>query len=174
MKEQQKNQQFLILTDLKTSRIKHLNDTARFYGGDDLLSDDSCFYKTCLHPEDYSVYLDHLSKIQGEQQKKIKLRVKNREGNWSEFMFSDRLYHAGTDDPAVLTVACPISETKKRVESGEDPSYNSLKDEYENLINSLDEGFCIVEMIYNEKGEPEDYLYMKTNPAFGNMSIFRM
>ncbi len=167
MKKELKNQQFLILTDLKTSKIKHLNDTARSYCGFDVLSNGSCFYQSCLHPEDYPAYKDHLSKIRGEQQKQIKLRVKNKEGNWSEFHFSDRLYQpSNTNDPAVLTVACPVSETEQRIELGESADYNTLKNEYENLISSLDEGFCIVELIYDEEGEPHDYLYLKTNPAF--------
>lgn len=166
MKEQQKNQQFLILADLKTCRIKHLNETARYYCGDDVLSNGTSFYEKCLHPEDYPIYIDHLSKIDGQQQKEIRLRVKNREGNWIEFAFSDRLYHVETTtDPAVLTVASPVSENNHK-EMGAHQDFDSLKNEYENLINSLDEGFCVVEMIYTEKGEPYDYLYMKANPAF--------
>lgn len=167
MKEPEKNQQFLILTDLKTSRIRYLNDTARSFSGIDLTTPGPSFYETCLHPEDLQVYMDHLSRIETTQQKEIKLRMKNRNGSWSNFNFTDRLYQPeNTSDPAVLTVACPVSEAEDRLLIGEGPDYNSLKNEYENLINSLDEGFCIVEMIYNEEGQPYDYLYTKTNPAF--------
>ena len=37
---------------------------------------------------------------------------------------------------------------------------------YRSLFNSLQDAFCIIEMIFNEKGEPIDWIYVETNPAF--------
>ncbi len=167
MREPKKNQQFLILTDLKTSRIRYLNDTARSFCGYNVTTTGASFFETFLHPEDVQVYIDHLSRIENTQQREIKLRMRNRDGHWSNFNFTNRLYQPeNTNEPAILSIGCPLSETEDRLRLGEGPDYNTLKNEYENLINSLDEGFCIVEMIYNEEEQPFDYLYLKTNPAF--------
>jgi PAS domain S-box-containing protein len=37
---------------------------------------------------------------------------------------------------------------------------------YRNLFESIDQGFCVVEMIYDEAGEPVDHLILETNPVF--------
>lgn len=42
----------------------------------------------------------------------------------------------------------------------------SLKQSYQILVQSLDEGFCVIDMIFDEAGLPVDYLYLEINPAF--------
>ena len=37
---------------------------------------------------------------------------------------------------------------------------------YQTLVSSLDEGFCVVEMIYDAGGVPIDYRFVECNPAF--------
>ncbi len=37
---------------------------------------------------------------------------------------------------------------------------------YRNLFNSIDEGFCIIEMIFDEHERPVDYRYLEVNPTF--------
>ena len=37
---------------------------------------------------------------------------------------------------------------------------------YRTLFNSLDSGFCVFEMLYNDQGEPIDYVFLETNPEF--------
>jgi diguanylate cyclase (GGDEF)-like protein len=39
-------------------------------------------------------------------------------------------------------------------------------DIYHTLVNSLDEGFCVVEMLYDPNGKPVDYRFLEYNPAF--------
>lgn len=38
--------------------------------------------------------------------------------------------------------------------------------DYRTLFNSIDEGFCIIEVIFNEAGRAVDYRFLKVNPAF--------
>lgn len=40
------------------------------------------------------------------------------------------------------------------------------EERYRSLFNSMDEGFCIIEMIYDDAGEPIDYRFLTVNPAF--------
>lgn len=39
-------------------------------------------------------------------------------------------------------------------------------DKYKKIINSMDEGFCIIEIIRDEDGRSIDYKYLETNPVF--------
>ena len=37
---------------------------------------------------------------------------------------------------------------------------------YRSLFNSIDEGFCVIEMIFDEHGKARDYRFLEVNPAF--------
>ncbi len=37
---------------------------------------------------------------------------------------------------------------------------------YRNLFNTIDEGYCIIEMIFDAKGRPADYRFLEVNEAF--------
>lgn len=39
-------------------------------------------------------------------------------------------------------------------------------DKYHRIIDSIDEGFCIVEMMFNKKKKPIDYRFLEINPVF--------
>jgi PAS domain S-box-containing protein len=41
---------------------------------------------------------------------------------------------------------------------------------YETLFNSMDEGFCTIEMIFDENQEPLDYRFLDINPAFAKQT----
>lgn len=44
------------------------------------------------------------------------------------------------------------------------------KNKYQRLLNSIDSGFCIIEMIYDAENRPIDYRILETNPAFENQT----
>lgn len=39
-------------------------------------------------------------------------------------------------------------------------------EQYKTLFNSIDEGFCVVEMLFDAQGKPENYRFLEVNPAF--------
>lgn len=47
-----------------------------------------------------------------------------------------------------------------------DVALRASEERYRNLFESIDEGFCLIEMIFDESGKPVDYLFLETNPAF--------
>src|SRR5690606_725130 len=43
----------------------------------------------------------------------------------------------------------------------------SLSEErYRKLFNSIDAGFCIIQVLFNAEGTPVDYIFIETNPSF--------
>jgi len=40
------------------------------------------------------------------------------------------------------------------------------EERYRNLFNTMDEGFCIIEMLFDGSGRPSDYRFLKVNAAF--------
>lgn len=41
-----------------------------------------------------------------------------------------------------------------------------VTDKYLTLFNNMEQGFCIIEMIFDEDGNPVDYRFLETNPVF--------
>ena len=37
---------------------------------------------------------------------------------------------------------------------------------YRDLFNSIDEGFCVIEMLFDASGKPADYRFLEVNPSF--------
>lgn len=164
--------QFLVLHDPENSRIHFLNNTILSYCGlesDILDSDDFYFFPEYVHPEDYLQYSSLLENLNAEEEKSAYLRIKSKNGDWSTFRFINRIYN-GTSRPLILSIGEPAIEASKIQNMSHDEPLNN---EYENLLNSLDEGFCIIEMIYNKQGKPIDYLYLKTNNAFEKHVSFK-
>jgi PAS domain S-box-containing protein len=46
-------------------------------------------------------------------------------------------------------------------------------DKYRKIINSMDEGYCLLEMIYDDNDNCIDYRYLETNPVFEEQSGLR-
>lgn len=49
-------------------------------------------------------------------------------------------------------------------------SLRMSEERYRSLFNSIDEGFCIIEMLFDENAKPVDYRFLETNPAFEKQS----
>jgi PAS domain S-box-containing protein len=45
-------------------------------------------------------------------------------------------------------------------------SLHESEERYRTLFNSIDEGFCVIQMIFDAKQKPIDYLFIEVNPAF--------
>jgi PAS domain S-box-containing protein len=57
------------------------------------------------------------------------------------------------------------AETERRLRSSESARRVS-EQRYRTVLDSIDVGFCIIEMMYDEQGEPWNYRILEVNPAF--------
>jgi len=62
------------------------------------------------------------------------------------------------------------SETQLRIHDEELTRSNerlrASEEQYRMLFTSIDEGFCVIEMLFDADGKPADYRFLDTNPAF--------
>ena len=78
-------------------------------------------------------------------------------------------------DAALLQrrAAFTLMEESVRARDGMDSSNAALllsEERYRTLFESIDEGFCIIEKVPGETGEPLDFRYIEANPAFAVQS----
>ncbi len=63
---------------------------------------------------------------------------------------------------SVIAIGRDISEIKQNQKI-----FNAqLSNKYKSLFNSINQGFCIIEVIWDEKGNAIDYRFLEANPAF--------
>jgi signal transduction histidine kinase/ActR/RegA family two-component response regulator len=53
------------------------------------------------------------------------------------------------------------------------PALGPSEERYRSLLNSIDVGFCVIELLFDDDGSPVDYRFLETNPAFEKQSALR-
>lgn len=71
-------------------------------------------------------------------------------------------FYGGQDEIIGVNIVAQEITDRKRTEA----SLASSKRRYETLFNSIDNGFSIVEMIFDAAGHPIDFRFLEVNPAF--------
>lgn len=143
----------VLLVDPDTLEVDYYNLKAKLlFGFNGNLAHQTFFLKSLVHPED----LNSIGDLSGP----ISLRYR------------------ATPEEGWDTLLVQIKRMAGKLMLVEDfwnqnlNSYGLSPSEYDDLLNSLDEAFCIVELIYDKEGIPFDYLYLNNNAAFGNHVSF--
>ena len=80
-----------------------------------------------------------------------------RDGTRRWMLFAGGRLEDGTVAELVLDVT-----DRKRAEQGR----REMEERYRTLFDSIDAGFCVIEMIYDAQGRAHDYRFIEVNPAF--------
>lgn len=173
-KELKTGRQLLFLATIKDGRILSMNRTATVYLGFDgkaLTNTMLPSYSDLVHPDDFAAYMAHLKSFitaATDEERDFELRLREKDGTWNKFRIRNRLYHGASDngDVIVLSLADQIIQDPRDLEKGSERNVRVLQNDYDHLVDSLDEGFAIIELLYNREGAPIDYYYRRINPAF--------
>jgi PAS domain S-box-containing protein len=88
------------------------------------------------------------------------LPLETRDGRKIAVEFVSNVYQAG--DRKVIQ--CNIRNITERKRASE--ALRASEERYRTLYNCIDEGFCVVEMLFGQNGKPDDYRFLEMNPAF--------
>ena len=168
----------VVLTDLEDLGVQFLNPA-----GDDLCNlhlppqkNNSQFYRKNIHPDDYPLLLDHFDFFRSSSnsgEKEISLRLKNRKGVYTRYKFKTSLYPGGQEERKLFSLIEKDLPEKASFTGSQELQFPPASEDYLNLVNSLDEGFAVLELIFDEHDQAVDYLYIETNPAFEKQVEFK-
>ncbi len=130
-------------------------------------SESELLSKTCeqiTHPEDRDREIPLLeAMLRGERESyEIEKRYIRRNGSpvWVNLTSSPVKDAEGR--PLYRTsIIQDISERKQAQEA-----LRESEERHRNLFSSMDEGFCVIEMIFDSEGRPADYRFLQVNAAF--------
>ena len=94
-----------------------------------------------------------------------------RGGEWRFLlvMFDTKAHDWRTDEIELMReITSRIWTSIERCRSEE--AVRESEEKYRGLFDSIDEGFCVIEMLYDEAGKPFDYRFLETNPMFEKQS----
>lgn len=80
------------------------------------------------------------------------------------------------ENGAVAGFHCVAFDTTKRIQATQatrridQAARRASEARYRTLFNSMDEGFCVVEVAFDSEGRATDYRFLETNPAFEQQS----
>jgi two-component system CheB/CheR fusion protein len=86
--------------------------------------------------------------------------VRNVEGRW--FLRRIGPFRTGSDQTTGVAITFTDITERKQAEEALRESERLLR----NLFNSIDEGFCIIEMIFDTNNTPVDYRFLEVNAMF--------
>ena len=106
-------------------------------------------------------YLNHKQLIESGNPQSFDLRIAKNEHAplWVNCVIT--LANDNDDAPEIRAVLNDISVRKNN-----EQALKESEDHYRTLFNSIDEGFCIIEVIFDPLNNPIDYRFIDLNPSF--------
>ncbi len=126
-----------------------------------------------IHPDDlqrFLAYYLHFDYLNDNEENRVEYRIKNSQGDWIWLDVRGRVFRRDEDGKVIRTlhIGQDITSNKyaeKQILQLKDEIAEKVSDKYYSIFNSIDEGFCIFEMIFdNEKAV--DLKWVEVNPAY--------
>lgn len=131
-----------------------------------------------IHPGDagqLEEYYNRLEKLKGDAVATVEYRIRRKNGELAWLHLRGKVLYR--DDKGVPTHTLQVGQnvTWRKIAEQElievkDQLARQANDRYRTLFNSMDEGYILVEVIFDEQDVPVDILYLEANPAAVKMA----
>lgn len=128
---------------------------------------------TLIHPDDIGAvqtYFRTFSSLPDDVVNTVEYRSKTNGGDWQWFRSHGRVFGRSAEGVPThcVNVVQNITDAKKSQDElieVKEALARQAETKYEELFRSIDQGFAIIEMIYDGNGRAVDYRFDQTNPA---------
>ena len=115
-----------------------------------------------IHREDEdSYYLLRKRLVDSREPQSCELRLKKNDGTHLWVHLAATVAKDSQGEIELRVVLSDINERKQAEQALHDSG-----ERYRNLFNSIDEGFCIIDLIFDADGTPVDYRFLEVNASF--------
>ncbi|MDP2441814.1 MAG: ATP-binding protein [Polaromonas sp.] len=123
------------------------------------------FSRFIVKPQQDSFYLYRQQVLASGEPRVCELQMAKSDGTplWVTLQATAENNDGG--DPMLRIVLSDITERRRT-----DDALRESEARYRNLFNSMDEGFCIIEVIFDDHQKPADYRFLEVNPPFEKQS----
>ncbi len=124
------------------------------------------------HPEDYVIirnFYRNATDAKHTQDQTIYYRYRNRSGIWIRLCAKKRVLRTdenGAVSQILLTIENAASGYGDIGNGDTRESGQQTIDKYRTLFHNMDEGYCIIQMLYNDEGYCNNWRFLEVNPAF--------
>lgn len=168
------------VVNLETLEFEYLNQDLSFTTAETIEKLDVENNLRRIHPQDYPLikeYLHRFLSLDDEGVNTVEFRWK-KAGEWEWFRTRGKVFKRNTSGIPThcVNVAQNVSAVKRsqqEVIDMKEALANQARKQYEDLFESIDQGFAIVDLIYDPGGEPMDCIIMQTNPAATKITGFQ-
>ncbi|HVF87507.1 MAG TPA: PAS domain S-box protein [Pyrinomonadaceae bacterium] len=115
------------------------------------------------HPDDQQAAHDTFVRANEKREAfRIEYRLRRKDGSYAWAI--DSAKPRFREDGEFLGYVGSVIDITDRKQAEE--RLRESEERYRTLFNSIDEGFCIIELIFDDAGEPLDYRFVEVNPTF--------
>lgn len=152
-------------SNLETNAVFYSPGYIRMLGyTEDEIEPNVSAWNRLMHPDDWPRANQHLEAVlRGERKYEIEFRLRHKDGHYVDILSRGYPVRREPNGPIVRIVGTHFDITeRKQVEEALRISENRFK----TLFTTINEGFYLSEIIYDESGKPFDYRYIEVNPAY--------
>jgi len=120
-------------------------------------------YFAVMHPDDLPATRARLEKaLRVGSGYDATFRVRTREGRWRWIIARGQIANGADGRPA--TVRGIVIDATRQYEA--ERQLRASEERYRTLFEAMDEGMCVIDVLFDDDGRPCDYRFVETNPAF--------
>jgi PAS domain S-box-containing protein len=116
-------------------------------------------YMEQIHPDDRAAAQREVERqvVEGRKVLYFEARFRHKDGSWRVLAWRS------VPQPGGLMYGIARDVTAQKAAEA---ALRASEAEYRTLFESIDEGYCIIEMLFDDQDRPADYRFLSINPAF--------